>query len=198
MANNARVAQLAEHRTCNADVGGSIPLPGSKSRTKMTKTVELTDLSSITRNPHQSLTTIYIETEMRRLEKWLAFGETNISSDRNGTLLSAFLQEGVTDFEHDSAYALRLPLIGLTIDMVRYSTCVLTAWIDPNDSHNFAVPPPGYNPMNDPQAEQCSSEYCKDPHIIVPEHLYVPLFDQELYEAVRGKKVEIRIGPNYG
>ena len=108
---------------------------------------------------------------------------------------------GVTDFEHDSAWALRLPLIGLTWDglLVHYHTAHLLAWVDPDDLDGFNVPGPGYDPAKLPGAHKCKDKQClkNDPtgHIIVPEGNYVPPTNPVLYRQVRGKMLEITIGP---
>lgn len=113
---------------------------------------------------------------------------------------------GTCDFEHDSAYALKLPLVGVTFNTATYHTAKFTAWVDPNDVEGFHVPPPGYNPMEHPKIHHCSGvydpkkeQYCKwgdgKPHIIVPQGFYVPPVEPKLYQLVRGKKVTVHIGP---
>ncbi len=163
--------------------------------------VELTDLRSITRDSDTCLTTVYIKMsqEERRVE-WLVFGQAQIRIHHrpSSIWLTAYLKDGATDFEHDSAYALRLPLIGLEFEGVRYHTTMLKAWIDPNEEDedgDFHVPRPGYNPMELDEAEVCKE--CEEQHIIVPEDFYVPPFNKELFDLVRGKEVDIRIGQSH-
>ena len=157
--------------------------------------VELTDLTDITRNSKIAKTTVYLQDRYGNKVPWLILGEVEVRNEGKICWLSAYLTEGVSDFEHDSAHAVRLPLIGLKLDHVWYHTTYITAWIDPNDSESFHVPKPGYNPMKHPEACMCEADYC-EPHMMVPPGYYVPPHDAELYEAVKGKKIEISIGFN--
>jgi len=171
-----------------------------------------TDLRNITRRSDRLKTVVRIHLNWETKRDWLVLGETQIRAQKDGGgdgrwRLEAYLGKGVTDFEHDSAYAVRLPLIGLQLGplAVSYHRTELFAWVDPNEdpafSPDFRVPRPGYNPMTHPDIHVCKTKGCLEDnpkgHIIVPQGFYVPPFDAELYEAVRGKKVEISIGPVY-
>lgn len=157
--------------------------------------VELTDLTEITRDNKRARTVIYIHNDnYGDRSPWLVLGQAEVKIDGRICWLSAYLTEGVSDFEHDSAYAVRLPLIGVKLEHIWYHTTYLTAWVDPNNENDFHVPRSGYNPMKHPDAETCEMDYCGKPHPIVPQGYYVPPFDEELYNAVRGKKLEIVIG----
>lgn len=110
-----------------------------------------------------------------------------------------------TDPEHDSAYACKLPLIGVSVTSIREHQTTARGFIDPtldvNDPHNgFCVPSSSdYDPRKHPDAAECDEKSCLEssvedgggPHIIVPEGFYVPKFDRALYEAVRGREVEV-------
>ena len=168
----------------------------------------LTDLRDITRNTKkcQSVVTIHLDWETK--VKWLVFGQAQLRAQRESRpdgcyRLEARMTEGVTDFEHDSAYALRCPLIGVMFDglLINNHTTHLIAWVDPDNEEEFRVPSPGYNPTKHAEAHRCKDKQClkDDPkgHIIVPEGFYVPPRNAELYRRVRGKKVEITIGPTH-
>lgn len=163
--------------------------------------IEPTDLRSITRHPDRCLTTVSLQVDWKTKLEWLRFGEANIQyfEKRKTWSLKAYLPAGATDFEHDSAHALQLPLIGLQFGdlTIHYHTIFLVAWVDPNEFDGFRIPRPGYDPMNLPGATKCNSKECrKTPHIIVPEGHYAgPPKDLELFRAVAGKRVEICIGP---
>jgi hypothetical protein len=172
--------------------------------------IQETDLREITRYSELCLTvvTVHLDWDRANMVKWLVCGQSRLIPQRersDGTWrLEAYLTVGVTDFEHDSAYAFKLPLIGVQFDSVSYHQTQLTGWVDPNGGDesfpDFHVPRPGYNPMKLPGAELCDlGEHgytCyKKPHMIVPEKHFVPPFDAELYEAIKGKKVEILISP---
>lgn len=170
---------------------------------KVKELVRETDLRAITRHPELCRTTVVIRLDWQTQVKWLVFGQAQLQRNERTKecTLKAYLPEGVTDFEHDSAYALRLPLIGWEFDSVYYHLCSFNAWIDPNidTESDFRVPRPGYNPMEHPEAERCEGGgRCDGPHIIVPESMYGgPPFDPDLYQAVRGKRVEVQIGAAY-
>jgi len=158
--------------------------------------IQFTDLTSITRDADKAHTRVRIlEDKYEPSKPWLDFGELQLRNEGRICWLAAYLSNGVTDFEHDSAYALRLPIIGLRFEAIMYHTTYITAWVDPDGTEDFNVPRPGYNPAKHPESVMCNSEYCvREPHIIVPQGFYVPPFDEELFEAVRGKKLEITVG----
>lgn len=165
--------------------------------------VETVDLRSITRRSDKCLTTVMLQLtwDEREKVKWLVFGEAHIQKfERKGQyLLKAYLPAGVTDFEHDSAYAFRLPLMGLEMDelFLSYHQTRLRAIVDPNNSDDFRVPRPGYDPLKMEGTHTCKAyDQCKEkPHLIVPEGFYAgPPFDRKLFELVRGKRVEIIVG----
>ncbi|KKK69814.1 hypothetical protein LCGC14_2930290 [marine sediment metagenome] len=163
-------------------------------------TIEYTDLRSITRSSDIARTTIGIYMGAKwegydAFNPWLEFGVCEVRNEENLCWIIARLDYGVTDFEHDSAYALRFPLIGLKFSRVYGHYTCLKAYVDPNNVEEFHVPGPGYNPVALENAHECSD--CEESHIIVPEGYYVPPVNKELYEKVRGREVEIRIGPVY-
>lgn len=198
--------------------GDGVLKPAKKETPKSAPIVVETDLCAITRRPDRFLTTVDIdlgwdeESGDRSKIRWLTFGECELRTDsKRSARLEAHLKGSTCDFEHDTAWALRLPLIGLQLADVGvwHSRTHFTAWVDPDaggSMPDFHVPRPGYNPMAHPEAEICDGiydekkrKYCKwnegKKHIIVPEGFYVPPFDRELYEVVRGKRVEISTGP---
>jgi hypothetical protein len=168
--------------------------------------LETTDLREITRNPELCLTEVYVQTgrDIQSRIKWLICGQSKLIPQRDHRdgrwRLEAYLPDGVTDFEHDSGYAFKLPLIGVEFEMVDYHQATFHGWVDPNNDHeDFRVPRPGYNPMKHPKARKCEpSKYCPGNHMIVPEGFWAgPPTDTELWKAVQGKKVQICIGPVY-
>lgn len=176
-----------------------VRFPSQAPRTNMNKSaLEYTNLNDITRNSDVAITLVTIQPDYRKFReafRWLEFGEAELRNDERICWLDARLTAGVTDFEHDSAHALRLPLIGLTFQHLWYQNAYFKAWVNPNDPDGFRVPRAGYNPMKLPDAYTCESDYCKEePHIVVPEGYYCPPYDEELYEAVRGAELEIIIG----
>lgn len=171
----------------------------------MSFTPTFTDLSDITRQSDKCKTVVSINLGSnpkfdRNFTRWVEFGQANFSVERS--ILEAFLEEGVYDFEHDSCLALRLPLIGVELASVDYHWTELRGWVDPNNSDDFHVPRPEYNPAKHPKAVRCKcaewqvvdAEAGRKYHTLVPDGFYIPPFDAELYEAVRGKPVKINLG----
>jgi len=162
--------------------------------------IELTDLTKICRESGKLLTTVSLclgeYWDRSKDMKWLLLGETQLRKfERPGNppywWLAAYLGEGATDYEHDSAYALRLPLIALEFQRVEYHCAEFYAVVHPNQPSDFYVPWPGYNPLKG--AEVCTECKGDDAHKIVSE--YVPAHDAGLYKQVAGKLVLISIGP---
>ena len=152
----------------------------------------LTDLLGITRHSERCLTVVSILSPPD-IHTWLRVGETQIQCiDPNRWLLEAYLNQGATDPEHSSAMALRLPLFGVRLQAIRYSVTTLVACILA-DTEYFRVPRPGYDPFRSPITHSCGD--CKDDiaHIVVPEGFYLPPFDGELFQMVRGLQVQIDI-----
>ncbi len=148
------------------------------------------DLRRISRRSDVVQTTVLIFEEFQKHE-WIVFGEANISLHGDTHILKAYGPKGWTDFEHDSIYVLKLPLVGLHLDsmMVSYHQTHLTGWIASTED-DFRIPAENYDV--DKVAKPCKE--CEDHHMMVPEGYYVPKKNKNLFEAMRGKKVSIIIG----
>lgn len=157
------------------------------------KIVVSTDLRSITRRSKTRQTCVDLHVDGRRIP-WLRCGEANLRYFERpmSWQLGAYLSRA-TDPEHDSAYALRLPLVGLTCTSVLDHVTTCNAWVAADADRDFHVPRPGYDPAHHADAVVCGT--CKPKHRIVPEGFYVPPFDGVLYRAVSGLRVTIEIGP---
>jgi hypothetical protein len=160
-----------------------------------------TDLRDINRDSDRVQCTVFISTDEDNhprgdMKKWLVLGQVNLRMDMYPMELKAYLPAGVTDFEHDSAWAMVLPLIGVKLNSLHYHTTEIEAYVAPRQLENFRVPWPGYNPMEEEDAEICTHGHCKkDPHPMVGMDRYTPYSDPTLYKAVEGRLVRIRIGP---
>lgn len=149
-----------------------------------------TDLRSITRRSDRCKTTVNLVYRGDHTP-WLVFGEAHMNLEHTPARLQSYLPVGVTDYEHDSGWALSLPLIGVTFKHVWYHMVVIQAYVAPHRSNEFNVPNPGYNPVE--LAEKCPTCTGKDAHLMVPEEYYLPKANLELYKVVSGREVEIRI-----
>lgn len=161
-----------------------------------------TDLREITRRSDLCETTIDIIDEYDRVRhRWITCGEASVQMpdgrSRDLVRLTSYLGRGATDFEHDSAFAFQLPLIGWRFENAFYQKVSFIAWVpalgDPGD---FAVPDPGYNPFEMEDTENCDLEHCEHlHHPIVSEGKYIPTGNDELYKRVTGRKVRVTFGP---
>lgn len=131
-----------------------------------------------------------------RFTEWIVCGETSLRVlGRRVWDLSAYLNRCATDCEHDSAFAFSLPLTGVEIDSVAHGRTTIAAWVEASPASwmpRFRVPRPGYDPFTD--ATSCSLCRGAAAHVIVADGRYLPPFDADLFEAVRGCRVEIVIG----
>lgn len=165
------------------------------------KGIERLDLRPITRSSDRCFTRVILIDDLafeRQDEwvEWIIMGESTLRTDVREPWLEAHLNRGATDFEHDSAYALHLPLIGITLGelAIRNNITHIKAWINPNRPRDFRVPEPKYDPTKHQDACECPDCKGEDRHIIVPEGFYLPPTNQELFKKVSGHKVEIHIG----
>lgn len=157
----------------------------------------LRDLCYLCRDADRCLTRVRVKHAWDRAKdfEWLRLGAVSIvrrSQYESGRwILQARMD--ATDFEHDSAYVIRLPLVGLQLDSlaVHHHSTHLVAWVDSNDTDEFNVPEVGYDPARAKGSSTCRE--CDPSHRIVPSGCYVPKFDAELFERVRGKQLEIYI-----
>lgn len=175
--------------------------------------VKETDLLSISRGTDKCRSYVSLEWDWETRVTWLKFGEATLrkkGEKHDGRWdLEARMGLGATDFEHDTAYALRLPLVGVEFEWADHHQFRFRAFVDatmdPKPTRNgFHVPLPGYNPTKHPDAKMCSGKYdgkkswCKwgdgEAHVIIPEGFYVPPFNAELYKLVSGKRVELILG----
>ena len=158
--------------------------------------IEEIDLRGISRYSENLKCTVYIrEPESWRDEPWIHLGQVSFRNIGKGKA-DLIARMDATDFEHDSAYVIVLPIIGLRLDEVYYHQTILEGWICPEDGpDNFHVPSSSdYDPTKLPDAYICEDERCNR-HPIVPEGYYVPPFDEKLFNRVRGCRVKIYLGP---
>ena len=130
----------------------------------------------------------------------ISLGEISLleltGSQQGQWTLSAYWRDGWTDFEHDSAKILSLPLVGVKLTMVYYST-VLQGFVGGGGASDCRIPPEGYlkTIMDNPYTHEC--ERCKgeESHMILPEGFYCPPANPNLFKKIVGRPVEIRLAP---
>jgi len=132
---------------------------------------------------------------------WIKAGAATIREGRDDPSEATLLVHGaagVTDMDHSSVYVLSLPLIGFRFSHMLFEhRVVLTGGVNPMFSeygNSFYVPPQGYDPVaQDDDVYMCDCGGEDSLHPIVD--AYLPKHNKELFEIVRGKKVEVVIRP---
>lgn len=158
--------------------------------------VKPADFRKLSRHSDRILSTIDIQDHDYRMFTWLTFGEAHLN--QHSTLktwtLKAYLLDA-TDVEHDSAYLFQMDLIGVEFSSIGYGQTQLGGYIHPRDVHTFRVPPADYDPFKDATVCSGSKRHCKwgegKKHPITK---YIPDANSELFDILRGARVEIRTG----
>jgi hypothetical protein len=162
------------------------------------------DFRPLSRNADKVLTTITLYTDHERSE-WIKLGEIMLrergSPFKGIWQLSAYLLNA-TDFEHDSARLLRMEVVGVEFTAVEYGQTHFEGFIRGDMEEDFRVGGPDYNPLKLKDTRECkgtSRGHCKwadgKPHPIVPEGYYIPPVNPELFNIVRGRRIEVVTGP---
>jgi hypothetical protein len=128
--------------------------------------VELLDLRAISRASDRSTTKVDLIVDYVAYP-WIVAGECNLREVHQSYELYVRAIDGLTDAEHDSAYAIILPLVGVKLLSVQRHEVTLVAWINAENSNNFRVPNAKYDPTMLPGAFTCTA--CDEHHLIVPE-----------------------------
>lgn len=162
------------------------------------------DFRKLSRNADKIETTVVLWTDYER-SVWIRFGEIVLrerdSHNHRGIWrLGAYLQNA-TDFEHDSAWLLKFELVGVEFTSIDYGQIRFQGYVKADDEDDFRVGNADYNPLA--KAKSCKGtqkEYCRlgephEPHVIVLEGFYVPPPNPDLFNIVRGRRVEIVTGP---
>lgn len=171
------------------------------------------DLTNCTRWSKHTRSTIQIFNPVtNQWQEWLVFGEVTIRKEDpfRGCLgmVGARCTAGVTDFEHDSAWAFHIPIMGIQYEQACEYSCVhVFASIpidvaDRNTYDDLRVPLGPYEPGNLEGARLCKDRHCprreegeKGGHVIVPEGYYAgPPADRSLSRMVAGRRIQITIG----
>jgi len=164
--------------------------------------VQFTDLRDIGRDADRMETVVALFQENLRQGRveWLWAGSSSLYPVNNYHkpglwILAARLGRGATDPEHDIPFVFKLPLVGVEIERIEEGGVWAHGFVDAYDGEEFRVPRPGYDPLKERDVFTCLHASCRDRHPIVPDGCYVPKFDAALYEAVKGRLVDIRIYP---
>lgn len=160
-------------------------------------TLDHLDLRRFARNPDRVVTVISVEVsdESGRMDfkPWLTLGESRLRGTREGHNVGSYLTEGMTDEEHDSAHLLSFDVIGLQWESLDYGATTFTAWVKPRNSpyDKFNVPKADYDPVaTGKPCDWCAKE--GKPHLITK---YLPGHNEELYRALAGRRIQIRVSP---
>jgi len=171
--------------------------------------LERINLAGITRHPdlvfthitfarHEMLGKLKPDENSRKhgFKPWLEFGQCSIVNENNNCFIGGRMRDGITDFEHDSCYVVRIDLIGLQYKYTHNHVSTFDAWLTTNPKeiriHSSDFRPENLEGPDGPyQCEECSPR-----HLILPEGYYVP----PMYEQARivaGQQVVITTGPRW-
>lgn len=146
-----------------------------------------------------TLTTVIVHADYRG-HAWIHAGEIELtgqawSQGSPGFWTLEIKRHGATDFDHDTAIALRLGLVGVSFHMAHGGRLWLDGFVAGDDPGMFRVPEPGWNQLEN--AVKCMHENCRSKgmqHLVVEEGRYIPPPNPKLFERLRGLRVEIVTG----
>lgn len=152
------------------------------------------DLRAITRDSDICTTIVEVKWHGYFYE-WLRFGSLSRVSD-NGKWLGAHLREGITDFEHSSAYAVHFEVSRVELDTIHSGVVTLKAWVagSDEDADTLCVPAQSILSVDELGGEPCEgpSPDCRDEnHLIVKQ--FTPKADVKLWKRLRGRELRISI-----
>ena len=162
------------------------------------------DFRPLSRNADKVETVISLFTDHTQTP-WIKLGEITLRRHGGSNFpgvwsLGAYLLNA-TDFEHDSAHLLKLELVSVELTAIDYGYTRIDGYIRADAEDTFRVGGPDYNPIAHPHTTTCkgSPKACRrgdgKRHPIIPEGFYVPPVNVELFNIVRGRRVEIVTGP---
>jgi hypothetical protein len=154
------------------------------------------DLTKVTRNSDKVTTTVEVKGPDGSFYEWLRFGE--LSRFGSGQrFLGVYYTYGVTDTEHDSAYAIHFDVTGVKFMNVYGGNIEFEAIIAgaDEDVESFKVPTGSIDSLDELEGEECEedNDYCDlGPHIMIE---YTPKQNTELWKKLRGREIRITICP---
>jgi hypothetical protein len=158
------------------------------------------DLKSVTRDSDLVVTDIKIYTgdysKGSGFQDWISCGSVDLRAPTGPSpwMLNARAKEGITDFEHDSAYIFRIPVVGVELSFISNGYTYLKGYIG-GDVDDLRVPmETGYDPLKLKGTKTCKS--CKKPHPIVEEGFWAgPKCTHKDWLALVSRRIEICFGP---
>lgn len=176
-------------------------------RYRMTpKGLKAIDLSPLTRYSKALFTVVQLEDpsfqdvlttmkgETKQFNSWLTFGAGSIHNEGRTCFIGSRMRDGITDFEHDSCYAVHLELIGLTYKWTDNHTSYFEAHITPNPD-GIRIHEPDFVPEDVKGAWRCKDKDC-DKHLMLPDGNYTPPM-YKFARVVAGQRVSIRMGTDW-
>lgn len=150
------------------------------------------DLRSATRASAYVETTVDVVLQGERY-RWLTFGALSRVDVEPGKhqWMAAYFPNGITDESEDSAYALHLELVGITLVDLSQGATTLEAWIagSAEDGERFKVPSKPYDLSSFKWCPTCEG---KEKHQMTS---YTPAPNLELWKKLRGVKILICTRP---
>lgn len=151
----------------------------------------LLDLRPITRDSDHAETQISVILQNQPV-LWIQAGRlSHFNLSPSNQNLGAYFRDGVTDFEHDSAYAFHINVVGTFLHQIYHGVVELRAWLASraDDTERFKIP---VAPIDLDSLEWCSSCTGSERHRV---GAYTPKPHRELWERLRGAELVIQIAP---
>lgn len=128
---------------------------------------------------------------------WIHAGDVDVvgGSARHDPWRLESKLHGATDDEHDTAVLFRMQLMGVTLRMASGGRVWIDAFIAGDDPGSFRVPMPGWKQLEG--ATKCAHANCRTKdfkHLVVDQGKYIPPPNLELFDMLRGLRVEIVTG----
>lgn len=146
----------------------------------------------------ESSTTIIVCADYKS-HAWIHTGDIEINehpqTHQRGLWTIEAKRYGVTDAEHDTAVMFRFMLGGAAFSMASGGRVWIDGFIAGDDPERFRVPQPEWDQLEG--AVKCLSSHCKTEnaqHLIVDNGKYIPPPNRELFDMLRGLRVEIITG----
>lgn len=171
------------------------------------KDLKSLDLTKLSRNSHILFTHIKFDDELsevftttddkghRRGHNWLEFGECVITNEGRTCFIGSRMRDGITDFEHDSCYAVHIDLVGLrylfTSSHVSHFEAHLTT-----KHEDIRIHEPDYEPEKTKGAWRCKEKSCEDKHLMLPDGGFTPPI-YKFARVVAGRRISITMGPRW-
>ena len=160
------------------------------------------DLRSITRNSDIFQTDVTVKGRDFQSYDWITAGTSSIYFNKGKERATLKIPlDNVHDYEFDSAYAVSIDLLGLSLEFVSNGWSFYSAVIDPT-SGSFNPNEERHTSFNVPVSIEELTESIQDCDTCENDcrvsELYVPKYNHDLFVKLAGLRLQITMGPVEG